>query len=137
MQKSTSINLDAMGLEQLKSLHATLGERIARAERHQARDRIIEIARANGLSVQFSDAMKTPLPSTPAPVAASNGNGKGNGNGHVKKARKAKGAKRPVPAKYRNPDNHAETWSGRGRQPRWLAPLTKSGRELTEFQISR
>jgi DNA-binding protein H-NS len=35
-----------------------------------------------------------------------------------KKTRKSSGKSRPVAAKYRGPNG--ETWSGRGRQPRWL-----------------
>lgn len=30
------------------------------------------------------------------------------------------GTRGPVPPKYRNPDNPAETWTGRGRQPKWV-----------------
>jgi DNA-binding protein H-NS len=36
--------------------------------------------------------------------------------------------RRKVPAKYRNPANHSETWSGRGRQPRWYAAALKAGK---------
>ncbi|UPK02436.1 H-NS histone family protein [Bradyrhizobium sp. 170] len=46
--------------------------------------------------------------------------------------------RRPYPkveAKYRNPDNPSETWSGRGKTPRWLAKLIASGRKLDEFRI--
>jgi DNA-binding protein H-NS len=32
-----------------------------------------------------------------------------------------------VAPKYRNPDNPAETWAGRGLKPRWLAAALKSG----------
>lgn len=35
--------------------------------------------------------------------------------------------------KYRGP--HGETWSGRGRQPRWLADLEGAGRDKEEFRI--
>src|SRR5690348_9656362 len=28
--------------------------------------------------------------------------------------------RREVPAKYRNPDNPTQTWSGRGHTPRWM-----------------
>lgn len=38
--------------------------------------------------------------------------------GGGKKARKSSGKTGPVAAKYRGPNG--ETWSGRGRQPRWL-----------------
>ena len=40
-----------------------------------------------------------------------------------------------VAPKYRNPDNHAEMWAGRGRQPRWLSPLIKRGAKLEKFLI--
>lgn len=41
----------------------------------------------------------------------------------------------PVDAKYRNPDRPSETWSGRGKQPRWLVAQIKSGKRIDEFQI--
>jgi DNA-binding protein H-NS len=37
--------------------------------------------------------------------------------------------------KYRNPEEPSETWSGRGKQPRWLAAALKSGRKIEEFVI--
>src|SRR4051794_21298113 len=49
------------------------------------------------------------------------------------------GKRRQYPAvlpKYRNPDNQAETWSGRGKRPRWLAALLKSGKQIDDFRIS-
>lgn len=36
--------------------------------------------------------------------------------------------------KYRNPHT-SETWSGRGKQPRWLVAAVKSGRKIEEFRI--
>jgi DNA-binding protein H-NS len=36
--------------------------------------------------------------------------------------------------KYRNPQT-SETWSGRGKLPRWLAAAMKSGRKLEDFRI--
>jgi DNA-binding protein H-NS len=47
--------------------------------------------------------------------------------------------RRPYPAvvpKYRNPDDASETWSGRGKQPRWLVALLKTGKQIEEFRIS-
>ncbi|HSR65690.1 MAG TPA: H-NS histone family protein [Xanthomonadaceae bacterium] len=40
-----------------------------------------------------------------------------------------------VAARYRNPANPKETWTGRGMQPRWLAAETAKGRKLDEFLI--
>ena len=39
-----------------------------------------------------------------------------------------------VAAKYRGPNG--ETWSGRGRAPKWLTALEAEGRKRTEFSIS-
>jgi DNA-binding protein H-NS len=38
--------------------------------------------------------------------------------------------------KYRNPSAPGETWSGRGKQPHWLAVALQSGHRLEEFRIS-
>jgi DNA-binding protein H-NS len=40
-----------------------------------------------------------------------------------------------VAPKYRNPDNPEETWTGRGRQPRWVQAALAQGRSLAEFAI--
>ena len=37
--------------------------------------------------------------------------------------------------KYRNPATPFETWSGRGKQPRWLVAAIKSGRKIDDFRI--
>jgi DNA-binding protein H-NS len=37
--------------------------------------------------------------------------------------------------KYRNPDEPAETWSGRGKQPRWLTAALTMGHTIEEFVI--
>jgi DNA-binding protein H-NS len=39
--------------------------------------------------------------------------------------------------KYRNPNEPSETWSGRGKQPRWLTAALKRGRAIDEFAISK
>ena len=42
------------------------------------------------------------------------------------RARGGKGGK--VAPKYRDPKNPANTWTGRGRMPRWLAAATKGNK---------
>ncbi len=37
--------------------------------------------------------------------------------------------------KYCNPSSPSETWSGRGKQPRWLVAALKSGHSIDEFLI--
>jgi DNA-binding protein H-NS len=39
--------------------------------------------------------------------------------------------------KYRNPKEPSETWSGRGKQPRWLAAALKGGHSIEEFAIGK
>jgi DNA-binding protein H-NS len=36
--------------------------------------------------------------------------------------------------KYRNPQT-SETWSGRGKRPRWLVAAIKTGRKIEDFEI--
>lgn len=38
--------------------------------------------------------------------------------------------------KYSNPSEPGETWSGRGRQPRWLVAALQSGHKLEDFLIA-
>jgi DNA-binding protein H-NS len=53
------------------------------------------------------------------------------------KAKSGRGGRMgPVAPKYRNPDNPAETWAGRGLKPRWLAAAIKSGKKLEDFAIA-
>lgn len=44
-----------------------------------------------------------------------------------------KGAK--VAIKYRHPDDHNKTWTGRGVAPKWMQELLKSGRDRSEFEV--
>jgi DNA-binding protein H-NS len=46
--------------------------------------------------------------------------------------------RRPYPKvhpKFRNPEPPHETWSGRGKQPRWMTKLLKAGRTVDDLRI--
>lgn len=43
--------------------------------------------------------------------------------------------RKPVKPRYQNPDNTDETWTGRGKQPRWLAEKIKAGAKPEDFLI--
>jgi len=49
-------------------------------------------------------------------------------------AKKAAGTRKPVAPKFRN-SKTGETWSGRGRTPRWLAALEAQGKSREDYRI--
>ncbi|MEI4471946.1 H-NS histone family protein [Frigidibacter sp. MR17.24] len=104
----TEIELETMELKDLKDLRAKIDRAIASYEDRQklkAREEVEAFARERGFSL-------TEL----AAVAA------------TKK-------RRPADPKYANPDNPDDTWSGRGRRPRWVEQALASGRELSDLAI--
>jgi len=50
-----------------------------------------------------------------------------------KAANRAKAA--PAGAKYRNPADPSQEWSGRGRQPNWIKAWTASGKNIDDTKI--
>ena len=47
----------------------------------------------------------------------------------------SKKPKSTLPDKYRNPNNPAETWKGRGPKPKWLKAAVAAGGKLSDFEI--
>ena len=45
------------------------------------------------------------------------------------------GKGRTVAAKYANPDDPSETWTGRGRKPRWLTAKLQEGGKVDKYLI--
>lgn len=41
-----------------------------------------------------------------------------------------------LPIKYRNPDNPAEAWTGRGKTPRWMVAAVKKGKRREDFLVA-
>lgn len=46
-----------------------------------------------------------------------------------------KGKRAPATAKYANPANSADTWSGRGRKPAWFAEALANGADVSDLMI--
>ena len=46
-----------------------------------------------------------------------------------------KGTGQEVQAQYQNPADNAQTWTGRGRQPKWIAEGIAGGKQLADFRI--
>ncbi len=49
-------------------------------------------------------------------------------------SRKRSSRKAPVPAKYRNPNDPGQTWSGRGRQPAWFRQAMDEGKSAESLE---
>ena len=106
-----NVNYDKMDMKQLLEHETRLKRAMASArdrEKSEAKQKVDAVLKGFGFS--FADVY-------------------GGRNG----ARGGKIGK--VPPKYRNPDNPAETWTGRGRQPRWLAAKVKRGAKVADFLI--
>lgn len=41
----------------------------------------------------------------------------------------------PVAAKYRHPSDQELTWSGRGRQPKWVAEFVQKGGKMDQLKV--
>jgi DNA-binding protein H-NS len=103
-----AINVDKMSLKELVALEGKIQAAIAEArtkERSDIKGKVAELALSHGFSI--SELFGSP-----------------------------KGPKKPVGiAKYANPDDKSDTWTGRGRKPNWLVARLKKGAKLSEFEI--
>ncbi|MET4275833.1 MULTISPECIES: H-NS histone family protein [unclassified Bradyrhizobium] len=106
------LELESMSLDDLWLLHeeisGILSDRI-KAEKHELEKRLAVLG--GGVAV----------------LADSSGPG-------VSPTTKARRKYPRVLPKYRNPQT-SETWSGRGKRPRWLVAAMKSGRRIEDFRI--
>lgn len=123
-----SININTLSAKELEALISQAKKRKTTLNKRkplaQVRTRISRMIANEGYSVEelFGAGMSTgrATKATKAPKSS------------APKARKAMGKVAP---KYRNSDNAQETWTGRGKQPRWLAAHTNAGRKVEEFLI--
>jgi len=116
-----SIDLKKLSSKQLDALIADAKKRQAqlnkRAPVAQVRARLTKLAKAEGYTIEELFGGSAPSRATRKPAK--------------------RGARKlgKVAPKYRNPDNPKETWTGRGKQPRWLAALTAKGKSLGDYLI--
>ena len=106
-----SVNLEKMSLKELLDLEAKVEKAISNArdrERSEVKQKIEAIVQNAGFSVNELFGGRGAAPAT-------------------------KG--RTVAAKYVNPENRSETWTGRGRKPRWLTAKLDKGAKLEDFAV--
>lgn len=107
---SLDINsLSIIELERLKQEANTLIEAKKEQSLDEAYSRIVQFAQGVGLTLE--ELVAWGAKKTDQPVRKS------------------------VKPRYQNPDNPNETWTGRGKQPRWLADKIKAGAKPEDFLI--
>lgn len=47
----------------------------------------------------------------------------------------SKSVRKSAPAKYRNPDDASQTWTGRGRKPHWVVNALANGASMNSLEI--
>lgn len=105
------VDLSDYNLSELKGLQAEIENEIKARQKQEvtkAREQILAIAQGLGISVE---------------ELLANGGAKSKGNG------------KKVQAQYQNPADNAQTWTGRGRQPKWIAEGLAGGKSLDDFRV--
>lgn len=107
-----NIDLSSYNLSELKGLQYDIEKEIKSRQRgylEKARQQILDIAKQVGVSVE--ELLSTTTKKT------------------------NKGTGRKVAAQYENPADKTQTWTGRGRQPKWIVAAIESGKQLADFRI--
>ena len=107
------IDLDAMSVDEMWRLHEKIGQVLSvrlTSEKRELEKRLAQLRRENEMHAVSAEAA-----------------------GVLRERRKYP----RVYPKYRNPNDPSETWSGRGKQPRWLVAALKIGHRIDEFMISK
>jgi DNA-binding protein H-NS len=111
----SKLDFEAMSLDELWTLHellsSILAERIV-VEKRELEQRLVQLNRGRDREA-------------PGELNSSDSD----------PARQRRKYPRVLP-KYQNPSMPTETWSGRGKQPRWLVLALKSGRKIEDFRIA-
>jgi len=123
--RSMTIDVEHLSLRELNALVTAAEQRRALVASRRpvavVRRKLIAFAAQCGYTIEELIGTTPAEATAPAPASA----------------RKPAARRKPgkVAAKYRDPDNKRNTWSGRGRMPRWLAEKTKHGRSPADFLI--
>jgi DNA-binding protein H-NS len=107
-----TVDLSKYNLAELKGLQHDIEQQIKSRQQQdvrKAREQIMSIAQDLGISIE--DLMQ-------------NASGKGKGSTGQK-----------VLAQYKNPADESLTWTGRGRQPRWVVDALANGKTLDDLRI--
>jgi len=103
-----SIDLNSMSMKELKDLQSQVARAIAGFEDRKRKQALAELEdKARELGFSLSELTGAAMPRKRAPASA----------------------------KYANPANRTETWSGRGRKPRWFADALSAGKTPEDLLV--
>lgn len=101
-------DLNSMSLKDLKTLQTQIAQKIADFEIRKKQEAIAALEeKARSLGYSLGELVSATA------------------------ARKRK----PATPKYANPEDKSQTWTGRGRKPRWVEAALKSGKSLSDLAI--
>jgi DNA-binding protein H-NS len=102
------MDLNELSLKELKELQSQVARAISSYEDRKKKEAVAELEdRARQMGFSLAELMGTPI---------------------VRK-------RAPATAKYANPANPSETWSGRGRKPRWFEAALAAGRNPEDLAV--
>lgn len=103
-----AFDLNSMSLKELKDLQGQVARAIANFEDRKKKQALAELEeKAREMGFSLAELTGTSAPRKRAPASA----------------------------KYANPANKADTWSGRGRKPRWFADALKAGKKPEDMAV--
>jgi DNA-binding protein H-NS len=103
------MDLSGLSLKELKALRSDVEKAIATFETRQKQDALAQLeSKAKEMGFTLSELFGT------APVRTKRSS---------------------AVAKYRHPENESVTWSGRGRQPKWVQEALKAGKAMSDLAI--
>ncbi len=103
------IDLDGFSLSELKALQKQVARAVEEfADREKTRVMAALEEKAREMGFNLSDLMGAP---------------------------RKTGKKAPGIARYRNPEDHNATWTGKGRRPDWIRAALADGKTLEELAI--
>ena len=111
-------DLDAMSGAELTTLRSDIDMAIATAS-----------DRAKSNALQAAEAIAREHGFSLADLAAQMSSGK-----RVRGSAKAGDSAGASAVRFRNPEDHSQTWSGRGRRPRWFNEAEVAGRAIEDLR---
>ncbi|MGP5229448.1 H-NS histone family protein [Psychrobacter celer] len=107
MTKNSAIDLDSLGVDELRAITENAQQLIAKKQHQRLYDAYMQFEK-------IAEESNTTIE-------------------EILKAGETLEKKRSI--KYRNTDNSEETWTGRGRKPTWLVEALAAGRKLEDFAV--